>query len=254
MLKNIFLVFLFINSSFVHMSFENYETNRNERMYENSENINLDINPHTSKVFRSKKSFGQKSNGKESLNSDNSGVLRKLKIKNQISVAANNTIRNELLNEFLALKIYEFSDKINMMAIPEFRVIFESVIKIIKKSKNTNEDDELIELGATSCILEEYALKVINTSVPICPWRWVVLRRLDKYPFKRSSVKCNCEKCQAKTIYDSDLSPLSTCQPAFSLYPVLLRESNSNGIEKWSFALEEIANSCVCSLKLNPQS
>lgn len=83
--------------------------------------------------------------------------------------------------------------------------------------------------------------------------------REDKFPFKRANAQCNCENCQAKTIYDSDIYRLSSCQQEFVLLPVLVREvlptlfKTNDTIEKWWFNMEEVPTSCICSLKINPQ-
>ena len=80
----------------------------------------------------------------------------------------------------------------------------------------------------------------------------MLVEREDRFPFKRVNAQCNCEECQAKTIYDSNDKRLSSCQPQYTLMPVLFRESIVKNKEKWIFKLEEISVSCVCSILLNP--
>jgi len=91
-----------------------------------------------------------------------------------------------------------------------------------------------------------------NVPVPICPWHWILTERKDKYPFKRPYAVCNCQNCQAKTVYDSNMNKISNCQNVFNLMPVLTRDYVSNNIEKWTFSLEEVPTSCVCSIRINP--
>ena len=241
MFKTLLLICLYVNSTL--QSSNNYYDESEESIYgiDGSNEAKLKLFKKSAKIQTGR------------VNLDGNGFLRKLKVKSFLSIMSNNTIKSELLNEYLALKVYEYSDKINIMSVPELRIIFENIIKVIKNNVDSLDSTGSIKIGTTSCMLEQFSLNRLNTSVPVCPWHWVIMKREDKYPFKRASVKCNCLSCQAKTIYDSDGIRLSSCQPENNLLPVLIRDSVVNGLEKWSFALEEIPNSCVCSLKLNPQ-
>ena len=107
-----------------------------------------------------------------------------------------------------------------------------------------------MKIGSQDCSLERLAVSKSKTLVTICPWHWVLVDRDDKFPFKRANAKCNCQNCQAKTIFDSLSEQKSNCQNEFVLMPVLLRESFIDNLEKWSFHLEEVPMSCVCSISL----
>jgi hypothetical protein len=48
------------------------------------------------------------------------------------------------------------------------------------------------------------------------------------------------------------MNKISNCQNVFNLMPVLTRDYVSNNIEKWTFSLEEVPTSCVCSIRINP--
>lgn len=197
----------------------------------------------------------QRVNSKNS--KDQMYAAKKSKYKSYLQVSADDPTRNESLNEFLAFKIYQYADKINMMTIPEYRIVLEGSVKIIKnESPGINQKvgtNQASKIGTTSCNLEQIAHRKSNEPIPVCPWHWVITERESKYPFKRANAKCNCENCQAKTIYDSDVNRLSSCQPENILMPVLIREKHPNNTEKWWFSMEEVPTSCICSLKLNPQ-
>lgn len=172
--------------------------------------------------------------------------LKKIKIKAFLTLDSNLTIKNELLNEFYALKIFEYTEKLNTINIPEMRITFEDTIKIVK----LNEGNQAYAIGSTLCNLENYS--ILNVSSPICPWHWAITKREDRYPFRRAFAKCNCKSCQAKTIYDSDMFRLSNCRPETILQPVLIKISTENHTDKWTFGLEEVAFACVCGIRLSP--
>lgn len=177
--------------------------------------------------------------------------LNKFKAKTYLQISSSSSLKTEYLNDFLTLKLNENNDKINMMLIPEFRFIYQNYFKIYTNDELRN--DNLIRLGSTSCDLETLSIDMINNSVSICPWHWLIDTREDRYPFKRPLAKCNCNNCQAKTIYDSEIQRLSSCKAVNSIMPVLIRSSVVNDTEKWFFNLEEVPTSCVCSIKLKPQ-
>ena len=128
--------------------------------------------------------------------------------------------------------------------------MIENPVKIVKIKNYTVYKD--FKIGSDSCMLEKIASLDYNIPVPICPWHWILTERIDYYPFKRPYAVCNCINCQAKTIYDSNADKLSRCQNIYYLMPVLKRESVLNNIEKWTFSLEEVPTSCICSILINP--
>ena len=168
-----------------------------------------------------------------------------------LSVSSNNLLKYELLNEFLCVKVFQHLDIINTMIVPELRNTFN--IKIIDSTniQQANADKRIQKkLGSDVCNLEIIAGNLLNSPVPICPWHWVITKREDRFPFQRSMVKCNCQKCQAKTIFDSEKTQVSRCSPSYTLMPVLLRESVVDKNEIWGFYLEEVATSCVCNIRI----
>ena len=180
-------------------------------------------------------------------------AFKRAKLKKQLIVESDSPVRVELLNEFLALKIYENIEKIYMITLPQIRVAFQESILLLDDLNHFRKDNLLVKLGSTECSLENVALESVNRSSTICPWHWEIHQRQDRYPFKIPVAKCNCESCQAKTIYDSDGYRLSACRHEISFQPVLYRTHHVNKTEKWSFAFEAVPIACVCSIKLSPQ-
>ncbi len=172
-----------------------------------------------------------------------------------LSVSSNDLLRNELLNEFLCVKFFQYLDIINAMSIPELRNTFN--IKIVNTNEIHDQQEDNInptihkKHGSEVCNLEILAGNaLLNTPVPICPWHWLIAKREDRFPFQRPMAKCNCQKCNAKTIFDSNRIQLSRCNPSFTLMPTLVREKVVDDNEIWGFYLEEVATSCVCNIKL----
>lgn len=184
-------------------------------------------------------------------------MFKKIKHIQYIELSALNSSSEDTLNEFLAAKIYQFIEKINLMTIPEFRQAFESSIKVLKYNPNKKINPAESTIGSTSCRLEKITNSRTFNPVPVCSWHWVINERMDKYPFRRALARCNCVDCQAKTKFDSDRRRLSGCMPNVVLMPVLYKENNNknnnnSSIERWCFGLEEVPTSCICSLRIKP--
>ncbi len=204
---------------------------------------------------------------------DSAHKARQIKTRPKIhfEINQNNSMKSELLAEFLSLKTQEHAEKISLVQVPEFQMIYESQLKICNSFKshsfsnmhNTNETVETshdtlthssIKLGSSSCQLEHYSVEVSYLPAPVCPWHWLIVKRNDMFPFTRVIAKCNCVTCQAKTIYDSDMMRMSSCNPVYILTPALVKDTLvMNGTEKWTFCMEKVLFSCVCSIRLNPK-
>ena len=179
--------------------------------------------------------------------------LVKSALTDQIIVNGNDLHRIDTLGRFLAAKIFQYTDKINMMIVPEFRTMIDNPILLLNYDQdNVKVNPKSTIIGTKSCSLVEIAYLKPKEPARICPWHWIMAEREDKYPFTRANAKCNCQNCLSKTIYDSDFKRLSSCEPEFALMPALHRESSMNKIEKWVFKLEEVPVACVCSIRLNP--
>jgi hypothetical protein len=144
----------------------------------------------------------------------------------------------EILNEFLFSNYLQNFDAIsNIKYVPELRK--ELKIKIIKSSK--------LDL-AKSFNDFSFDTSTSKSLIKICPWTWSIAKRDDRFPFIRQIAKCSTQKCEAKTIYDSGKIQLSKCSSTFSLMPCLVREEQTNEMEKWAFYLEEVPIACECNI------
>lgn len=185
-------------------------------------------------------------------NQRNTSLKMKSKFKNYLEINSSMyRYKSLFLNRFLAEKSNQYLDYINLLLIPEFRPLYKSKFKILKSNSNyqtlvTNLDT----IGTTSCNLEKVALASDEKETSVCPWHHVNKERDNVFPFTRSFAKCNCNDCQAKTIFDSDYMRTSSCTPFYSLMPALLREKISLEKERWWFSLEEVSTSCYCSVML----
>lgn len=78
----------------------------------------------------------------------------------------------------------------------------------------------------------------------LCPWRFKILYRKDKYPYYTSIVKCTCETCSSKSSYFFE------CIPVFKKVPVLERTfCRSDGFFEWKKSFERISVACVCAFR-----
>lgn len=175
---------------------------------------------------------------------------------NYMKVKSTNPLRDQLLKEFLCIKYFQHYDIINYLSIGEFRNKFN--IKILEAPKNDHKGmyKHLEKHGPDQCDLNTVARAQYDTYVSVCPWHWLITERFDRYPFKLPIAKCNCHRCQARTLFDSDRYKMSSCVNNFALKPVLFREydlaDTSDQEEVWIFSLEEVPVSCSCSVNLNP--
>lgn len=187
---------------------------------------------------------------KQLLNKQKHSKISKSMYRNYVEIDQADLNRQDLLDQFLSEKQQQYANEINMIIIPQFRHIFQEKFKIINRNYDLN-DDEFIEMGSTSCHLEQIAFSSLKKTAAVCPWHWVLIERDDLYPFVRANAKCNCKDCLAKTVYDTKNVNLSQCEQKIMLLPSLVRQSVSGGLEKWRFSLEEVPSSCYCAIKLN---
>ena len=82
----------------------------------------------------------------------------------------------------------------------------------------------------------------------MCPWKYIVTHRNDKYPFYKTDVKCTCDKCLFKNKNTNYIQNNYACQPVFKHVPVLVKkECGLDGFYKWLPFVEEINYACVCA-------
>ena len=103
----------------------------------------------------------------------------------------------ELMSQFLAAKIAQNIEKINLMSIPELRVALETAFKIVKFSQTETLKIQ-DRIGSTSCKLEKIQDSRFDKKVPVCSWHWDMVERENRFPSRRGYAKCNCDDCQAR--------------------------------------------------------
>lgn len=183
-----------------------------------------------------------------------SSRLLQIASRDYLLTLKNESTRMLKLEEYLIAKVFKNSERINAMIIPEVRSVFDSLVQVLKPRTEhyVKRQPNITVAGSWSCSLERVAYERPKVPVAVCPWRWLIIVRDDRFPFKRANAKCNCVNCQAKTIYDSDVQKLAGCKTENVLMPALFRETLVENLEKWKFVLEEVPVSCVCSIKLEP--
>lgn len=81
----------------------------------------------------------------------------------------------------------------------------------------------------------------------MCPWKYIVSYRNDKYPFYRAEVKCTCDKCLFRN-KNANIHFDYGCQPVYKHMPVLIKkECGLDGYYKWFPSTEEVNFACVCT-------
>ncbi len=133
----------------------------------------IDINDPSLEIAKqfSKNSFEiirKQPNTFSSIGENMNDILKKIKHQNCIYVKRNDDIlkKSEVLNEFLAAKIFQYHEKINLMTIPELRTVLEGSFKIIKY--NQEEISNIQEkIGSTSCKLEKITDSRYDKKVPV---------------------------------------------------------------------------------------
>lgn len=77
----------------------------------------------------------------------------------------------------------------------------------------------------------------------LCPWKYIVSYRANKYPHYRTEVKCTCNSCSFgyKTRYK--------CMPILKVTPILVNtgECDQDGFYKWKPTTEFVNVACVCA-------
>lgn len=140
----------------------------------------------------------------------------------------------EKMNEFALSSIPGYQEKLK-----------EKIVKYLPDSTRV-----VRKYGFEACELKNP--NVNSRKAQICPWHYELSIRDDRYPFMRLNAVCNCKNCLAKTVFDLDAKKFSLCQQQFTLMPSLIKEKTNQDLEpKWRFAMEEVATSCTCTLRLN---
>ncbi len=115
------------------------------------------------------------------------------------------------------------------------------------KHHSVMESNHFIE--QSQCTIQERNTYTLNQA-SLCPWKYVIKQRFDRYPLLRTEVKCTCDKC---TTYISKKFPenMYGCMPVLKPFPVLLRGECHDGFYNWTPTTEEVNVACVCAHKPN---
>lgn len=103
----------------------------------------------------------------------------------------------------------------------------------------------------SQCDANERNMTTINQQ-SLCPWKYVITYRQDRYPAYRTEVKCTCDTCTT-WIKGLLLKNTYACMPVLKTQPVLIRSGscNADGNYKWTPILEEVTVACVCAFAHN---
>jgi hypothetical protein len=82
----------------------------------------------------------------------------------------------------------------------------------------------------------------------MCPKKYQVVYRDDKYPRFITQVKCTCPDCMTMRAVLS--TAIYTCRPMYYSTPVLVRgQCASDGVYQWTPQVEQIPQDCFCGQK-----
>ena len=98
----------------------------------------------------------------------------------------------------------------------------------------------------TQCLVQKRNLTTLNQQ-SLCPWKYMVAMRVNKYPPFRPEVKCTCDKC---TTLSSELVSETGCMPVLKAMPVLVRgKCDDDGFYMWMPTVEHVNVACVCAYR-----
>jgi hypothetical protein len=83
----------------------------------------------------------------------------------------------------------------------------------------------------------------------ICPWRYEVRHRTDRFPEFITEAKCTCSTCN--NLSAGKMSSRFGCIPVFEKKEVLIRTCGVDGVFKWTPGFETISVGCTCSYTYN---
>jgi hypothetical protein len=152
----------------------------------------------------------------------------------------------ELVNLFSKL-LHKRLNNLNMMIVPALnghsrRDYHRTSPNILLNSSSTiNKQTITGSYGFKECKLRTY--KILNNTMPLCPWHYVIIERANKFPHTRANAVCNCK--------ESCLNSNSNfrCSPIRIPMPVLIRGkcNPKRGYYEWMDAIEDINIGCVCT-------
>lgn len=132
-----------------------------------------------------------------------------------------------------------------------YRKFEETLLKSKGDMRNTNyrlgnySFDNLLD--ESQCNINDRNTTSVNKR-SICPWKYVISGRVDKFPPIKTEAKCTCSKCT--TFGNKDLPEnMYNCMPVMKSIPVLVKgECGPDGYFTWTPSTEEINVACICGL------
>jgi hypothetical protein len=98
----------------------------------------------------------------------------------------------------------------------------------------------------TQCLLRARNTTTVRQK-SLCPWRYDVKYREDRFPEFISEAKCTCSTCNH--LIKDQIPNMYGCLPIMEPVPALIRTCGSDGIYKWTPQIEFISIGCTCALK-----
>lgn len=102
----------------------------------------------------------------------------------------------------------------------------------------------------SQCNLNDRNTSTINRR-SLCPWKYVVTVRADRFPPYRTEVKCTCDTCN---LIGNEILPKNFygCFPVFKAMPVLVKEEcGADGHYIWRPTTEDVNVACTCGINQN---
>jgi hypothetical protein len=132
---------------------------------------------------------------------------------------------------------YLFSDTKGLLDISEFKNIY-SDLQVLP----------YVETTAVYPIYGNPSCQVANITrqneMNLCPWHYVLMYRLNRYPHFQTQARCNCKNCAHVKAETTGFN--FECKPIIKLQPALIKDDFLNGSYVWKPALEEVSIACAC--------
>lgn len=158
--------------------------------------------------------------------------------------------------EFLDSILAEFITWYNSLEQDRLKSNSKTIIEVTKSITPSaagewiNFQNDVEVMDRSQCFIETHNTTFDNQR-SICPWKYQVEERKDKYPELRRLVKCTCDRCNLiknvklpETIYK--------CMPLYESFPALKKTGcGSDGFSKWEPFLEQLPVGCYCGMDID---
>ncbi|RNA16136.1 interleukin 17 [Brachionus plicatilis] len=129
-----------------------------------------------------------------------------------------------------------------------FRKQEELLVKLESPSKN---EKYLTETDDSQCNINERNTTTINKR-SICPWKYKLNIRFDRFPPYRAEAKCSCSYCN---FIGNNILPINMygCLPVLKPIPVLVKqdECDKDGYYIWKPDIDYVNMACTCGFVQN---